>query len=95
VDFSVSIYGVLQRNFRKWAEKLVLQKSEEEQHFTGFVHLKGPVKVVDRFRSDWINGMNVSTLPETLVDKNAHQIVTGNQIKLCNMSLLKTFFHLP
>ncbi|KZS10160.1 Female sterile M3-like protein [Daphnia magna] len=49
-------------------------KSEKEQNFTGSVRIVGTVQVVESFRSDWINGINVYVLPGVLVDKNAHQI---------------------
>lgn len=77
VKNNVTTDTVNERDFRAWSEKLILQKSEKEQHFTGSVRIVGPVDVVENFRSDWINGINVSMLPGVLVDKNAHQIVKG------------------
>ena len=66
----------------------MLQKSEQKQHFSGFFRLQGPVHVVEHFRSDWINGINVSHLPEILVDKNSHQIVTG-QIEIFRAAFVR------
>lgn len=74
----------LQRDFGSWAETLVLQRRKIQQRFTGSVHLKGPVQVVNHFHSDFINGINVSSLPETIVDKNTHQIITGKFKRVMN-----------
>ncbi|KZS05702.1 putative Female sterile M3, partial [Daphnia magna] len=68
-----------------WSEKLILHKSEKEQNFTGSVRIVGPVLVVESFRNDWINGINVSVFPGVLVDKNAHQI----EIVSCTFCLKK------
>lgn len=81
---------LFQRDFGTWVDTLVLQETDDEQHFTGFVHMKGPVHVFGDFRSDWFNGINVSRLPEVLVDKTAHQIIAGNS----NSNFLNRVFHL-
>lgn len=59
-------------------DSLVLQQTKGEQRFTGFVRLKGPVHVAGDFNCDWFNGINVSSLPEVLVDKTSHQVIEGN-----------------
>ncbi|KAK4037270.1 hypothetical protein OUZ56_029306 [Daphnia magna] len=70
----------------------VKEKSEKEQNFTGSVRIVGTVQVVESFRSDWINGINVYVLPGVLVDKNAHQIgIKVVSIINCNHCSLITF----
>ncbi|KAK4037290.1 hypothetical protein OUZ56_029326 [Daphnia magna] len=79
-------------SMRAWSEKLILHKSEKEHHFTGSVWIVGPVQLVESFRSDWINGINVSVLSGVLVDKNAHQIGIKDlsiSLVLCLLTMLK------